>query len=67
MNEPRIVIYFVPRKKIKLALVDMQSDKHCWVKCADYLKEDDTFAVQTVFKTYYPYLADQFKRWETES
>jgi hypothetical protein len=62
-----LLFLFVPRKLIKPALCDMQYSWSCgfsWIKSADYLKDDDCFAVQVQMTDRYPFLIDQWtKKW----
>lgn len=58
-------LYFVPKTKIRQALIDMNTEEWCYVRDCYYLKNDDLFAVQVRFKSSYPYLEDQFShKWE---
>lgn len=68
MNEKSTVrMYFVPKAKIRPALVDMQYKYEMgfsWVRDCSYLKDDDKFAVLVVFTHSYPFLENKFMEWE---
>lgn len=69
MENQKVIMLFVPRSLIKQALVDVQyhwSGGFSWVRSCDYLKDDGKFAVQVVMTNHYPYLEDQWKKWEKE-
>lgn len=71
IEDPRIMMLFVPRHKIQPALVDLHytprygSAFRAYVKCADYLKDENLFAVQVVCFGSYPFLEEQWKeKWQ---
>lgn len=63
-------MYFVPKDKIKHALCDFDqvwNGGFTWVKHCDYLKDDNSFAVLIIFSDRYPWLENEFKKWERKT
>ncbi len=62
-----LLFLFVPRDLIQQALCDMQhvwAGGFSWIKCADYLKDDDCFAVQVQMTDHFPFLINEWtKKW----
>lgn len=49
-SAPHVQIFFVPKAKAQIAILDMQTEKICYVKDTYYLPEDRKFAVTVHFK-----------------
>lgn len=68
LQPDRYRMYFVKPDKIRQAIIGFE---HVWgsglfseVSSCDYLKEDNLFAVRVRFSHSYPFLEEDFKKWE---
>lgn len=67
IEKHRMRIYFVSEEVIRQAVIVMQhyyGFGFSWIRSCDYLKEDRKFAVQVIFSAPYPYLENEFEKWE---
>lgn len=60
-----VILLFIPKVKIKQALVDLQSENGCHVYACDYLQDDEKFAVQVRLRQRSLFLEGRWKeKWE---